>query len=547
LIICLSQPAQSQEIPIQDEVGLLYSSQMQFGPGGTLLVTIGIMDGQKKVSISSASGLDLYFGVSIEGQMTKKTITSKPKEIWSFEVAEATDAEVRYWCGVESLRFNQKEKLDGLIKRWQDRGEKVQVFEAGSVFGIQGHVIDNRTYILGIRSYDSEESAAQGVEDVFNQYGTKSFVHPHLAKRPSGTVKILDSKGLVVDQAIELVRVDSHGEEPIKIQQVEHGKGYKWHGYEDRNYSGSILITIGRDGSLVVVNRVDVERLLKGLVPAEIFPDAPMEALKSQAVVARGEVLAKVGTRHFLDPYLLCATTHCQVYAGVDVEQTRAGQAVESTRGEFLFAGPKLVDSVYSASCGGHTENNDVVWSDPPSSILRGKPDMPADLTESWLPLSNKLETWLSGTPKAYCQMSTFNKKGIFRWKKEITSQKMDELVAKTKPIGRIVSIQVLERGVSGRVKVIRIVGTEGELVVQREWPVRQLLGNLKSGMFTVSVETDEDQMPLRFIFVGGGWGHGVGMCQIGAIGMAEHGFTYKQILSHYYSGAKVYRLYGKH
>ena len=101
-----------------------------------------------------------------------------------------------------------------------------------------------------------------------------------------------------------------------------------------------------------------------------------MEALKAQAVVARGEVFAKIGSRHFLDPYLLCASTHCQVYAGAGVENARTSRAVRSTRGELLFSGPRLVDSVYSASCGGHTEDNDIVWSDPPRKSLRGRPDM---------------------------------------------------------------------------------------------------------------------------------------------------------------------------
>ncbi len=110
-----------------------------------------------------------------------------------------------------------------------------------------------------------------------------------------------------------------------------------------------------------------------------------------------------------------------------------------------------------------------------------------------------------------------------------------------------MVAVQVLARGVSGRVKGVRVVGTEGELVVQREWPVRQLFGMLRSGMFLVEPLLDAEQLVRGFHFTGGGWGHGVGMCQIGATGMAEQGYDYRQILAHYYGGARVYRLYGVH
>jgi stage II sporulation protein D len=270
-----------------------------------------------------------------------------------------------------------------------------------------------------------------------------------------------------------------------------------------------------------------------------------MDALKAQAVVARGEVLAKIGARHFLEPYRLCSSTHCQVYAGVKNENARTSRAVRATQGEFLFLGSELVDSVYSASCGGHTENNDTVWAQPPSLALRGKPDMESQQAAHWQDLNQHRLEFLQTTPPAFCNISSFNRPGLFRWTKVVSAKEMDALINKQKSIGRVMSLQVLDRGVSGRVKVVRVVGSNGDLVVQREWPIRQLLGNLKSGLFEVTVETDDEQMPKTFRFLGGGWGHGSGMCQIGAIGMAEHGYDYRQILGHYYNQAQVVKLYG--
>src|SRR5205085_1056958 len=144
------------------------------------------------------------------------------------------------------------------------------------------------------------------------------------------------------------------------------------------SYFGRVYVTLDRKGSIAVVNAVPEDRLLAGLVPAEIFPGAPDEALKAQAVAARGELLSKIGTRHIGDPFRLCSQTHCQVYSGAGKETPRTTAAVAATRGEVLFTtdGHDLVDTVYSASCGGHTENNENVWPDmPPYPTLRGRRD----------------------------------------------------------------------------------------------------------------------------------------------------------------------------
>src|SRR5207248_880204 len=152
----------------------------------------------------------------------------------------------------------------------------------------------------------------------------------------------------------------------LTVEQVEYGMGYSFHGYEDRTYPERLFATVDGSGSLALVAAVGMERLVRGVVPSEIFARAHAEALKAQAVTARGEVLAKIGARHLGDPYLLCAEQHCQVYKGIAAEDPGTDAAVDATRGEALFAsaegGSRLVDSVYSAVCGGFTEDNDAVW-----------------------------------------------------------------------------------------------------------------------------------------------------------------------------------------
>ncbi len=365
-------------LPSQDELGLLYSSQVQFDPDGIPLVTIGIMEHRSQVTLYSDYGLEIRYRAQKEGRWVRKTHRWAGRQERIFRVEQATKAVVSYWCGVASIPFNQRQRLNTLRQQWTERAGQVQVFEVGSVFGIRGHVIDNRTYIIGVKAQSTQRAAQAVATKMFERYGTKTFVHPHLSRRPFGTIRIDGADTEQVLLAHDLVEVRSLDEGPVSVRQVEFGKGYQWHGFKDRQYAGSILVTLDRAGSLVVVNRVGVERLLDGLVPAEILHSVPMDALKAQAVVARGEVFAKLGSRHFLSPYLLCASTHCQVYSGVGVEKERTSRAVQMTQGELLFHGDQLVDSVYSASCGGHSENNEAVWSDPPSAALRGRPDLVA-------------------------------------------------------------------------------------------------------------------------------------------------------------------------
>jgi stage II sporulation protein D len=530
---------------LDDEVGLLFSSQLQFDVDGTPQVTVGLMEKQREVRITSADGLELTGQLEERGQLVKRSYSSAPGEVLRFEVTSATPAKVAYWCGVENIPFGQSDVLEKALATWRARSKTVQVFEVGSVFGIQGHVIDNRTYIIGIQTFEDEPTALEATQQAYKNFGAKTFVHPQLLRRPAGSIRTKVSYGKLGLTFVDLVKIKSRGKRPVKIFRVEQGIGYSWHGFEDRLYTGTILVTLDREGTLVVVNRIAVDRLLMGLVPAEIYPKAPLEALKAQSVVARGELLAKIGSRHILEPYRLCAHTHCQVYAGVKAENKRTSWAVRATHGEFLFRGANLVDSVYSASCGGHTEDNDVVWEHPVNPALRGTFDMAPEEAARWKLDGEHLGSWLSSSPPAYCKMSSFNRKNIFRWTRRISAEQVDAMAAKVKPIGQVRSIEVLGRGVSGRVQVVRIVGTKDELIVQREWPVRQLFGNLQSGMFEVTVETDAQQTPVTFVFRGGGFGHGVGMCQIGAIGMAEHGFSYREILAHYYNGSQVFRLYG--
>jgi SpoIID/LytB domain protein len=290
---------------------------------------------------------------------------------------------------------------------------------------------------------------------------------------------------------------------------------------------------------------VPLDRLLAGLVPSEIFPSAHPEALKAQAVTARGEVLAKIGLRHLVDPYHLCAEQHCQVYKGVGFEHPATTRAVNDTRGEVMFRGTNLVDSVYSAVCGGYTEDNDAVWPQPPNPALRGRSDLlePDPRFDGGIDEKN-VRAFIDEAPAAYCSVSSFDRPDKFRWQTTFRARELDRSVNAKHKVGLVREIEILGRGRSGRVKAIRVRGTRGTVEVPYELPIRGLFGGLRSGLFVVDAAKDAKGRVLRWTFTGAGWGHGAGMCQTGAIGRAERGHEYRRILVHYFPGMEIVKLY---
>jgi SpoIID/LytB domain protein len=266
-----------------------------------------------------------------------------------------------------------------------------------------------------------------------------------------------------------------------------------------------------------------------------------MEALKAQAVTARGEVLAKIGLQHLADPYLLCSEQHCAVYRGRSGEAASTSRAVEATRGEALFAQDgHLVDSVYSAICGGHTEDNENVWGGVPDPNLRGRPDL---LGHASILPSPDLAAYLDAKLPSACHLSSFTNESRYRWTRRFTAEELNRLTASL-GIGEVQAMGVLERGVSGRAIRLALSGLLGATEIRGELNIRKRFGMLNSSMFVVSAERDAKGRPTAWVFKGGGWGHGVGMCQVGAIGRAEAGQSYRDILRFYFSGAEVSRIY---
>jgi SpoIID/LytB domain protein len=535
--ILLAVHAEAGEVDLPPAPGETSARRLDFR-GGSPLVPVRLMEGSAEVTLQGRGRLRFRLPGTPE-----RLVEGPPGMPWKVRRVSGTPAAVVARIQVAEVPFADKAGLAAAQDEWAERGLSLKPHVLGGVFGIAGKVIDNRRYVLVVDQAPAPpESLAAQQAEILTKYQVRTSLLEDVKKKGTITLELVDGSGAVAATVDDALTAEAPDGAPIEVKRVEYGVGYDFHNFEDRAYRGSVLFTADRHGKIAVINQVDLEDLLKGLVPSEIFAKAHLEALKAQAVTARGEVLAKIGLKHLVDPYLLCTEQHCAVYRGVSGEAASTNAAVEATRGEASFdANDRLVDSVYSAVCGGHTEDNDVVWGGVPNASLRGRPDI---MPGKPVPASPKnLRAFLTTEAQHACRVSSFAQPSKYRWEKKLSAKDVDEKLAAFK-VGRVMAMNVTERGVSGRARLLQVSGTEGATTIRGELVIRRTFGNLNSAMFEVRAERDAKGQPTAWIFTGGGWGHGVGMCQTGAIGRAEAGQTYRQILEHYYNGAQVARIY---
>ena len=527
--------ARADDTSASDKLRILYSSRFTFTDGGLPLVTVEIMGGEHEVRLHARGGIvvrpDGSGGSAIETD-------ADGGESWTITAEDTHPALIQEWTVVETLGPDDAAGISAALARWKDRGFDPKPFEVGTVFGTGGEVIDSREVRIAIDPQPAGHGSARAAE-LARRYGIPTSVQEDLVKRPSGTI-VARSGDVVIRNPSVLWFQPRRASETLDVADVPTGTGGSQleTGHEDRRYWGSVYVTLDHDGSLVAANAVAEDKLLDGLVPAEMYPDAPEAALEAQAIAARTELLQKIGRRNLTDPFLLCSTQQCQVYAGAGHEDPRTTRAVEKTRGIVLLRdGGGLVDVRYSASCGGHTEDNDAIWGGEPDPSLRGRADTPkAEMTRI---TDANLDKFLAEDPKNSWCGRVAHGKTKFRWTARLPIAELSARVATEYPeVGRIEALAAKRRGVSGRIQVLAIRGDHGSVEVTGDLHIRRLLGGLKSTLFAIGRDGD------AFVLRGAGFGHGVGMCQLGAIGMAEAGKTDDAILAHYYRGTHLHRLY---
>jgi stage II sporulation protein D len=527
-----ARPRAADEFSGADKLRALYSAEFRFTQDGLPVVPVAIAEGLASVMISVSTPGGLRLLPEGEGGPDMRA-----DDAWQIRAQNTTPAKLRYWTIVWRGSAAQGGEAAEQSRQWKERGEKARVFEQGTLFGVSGEVLDRRESLVCVGPFTAAAEAEKAVERL-SQKGKVSpgGVYTELMDRPHGTLEAVGMKSGVRVRNEGVLWFSANGDLPLHVE--GQGPTSKAAG----SYFGRVYVTLDRRGSIAVVNAVPEDRLLAGLVPAEIFPGAPDDALKAQAVAARGELLTKIGTRHAGDPFRLCSQTHCQVYSGAGRETPRTTAAVVATRGEVLFTpdGKDLVDTVYSANCGGHTESVENVWPElGVQPTLRGHRDGASSATDPFAAgiTDANIDRFLQEPPRSWCGVARLGAGDRYRWTVTRSAADLDRLLASYK-LGPVRSIEVLERGVSGRARAVRITGAARSEVIRGELRIRQTFGGLRSSLFTVTVSRGAAS------FRGAGFGHGVGLCQTGSIGMSEAGKSYKEILRHYYPGSVLRKLW---
>lgn len=536
----VSASAQAKRSELSQQLENLYSERFTLSSKGVPTVTVGLMDGQRSVSFSCPKSCSArIFGT--DGRL--RTITLKRKTTFRLRIVRSQPARIRYAVVAFSAPYSEDAQWKRLLQIWKKRGP-VRILETGTFFAVRGTLYDTRHRLGVIASFYSRAKAAQKVRQLARQKGALIRIHEMIDRRPSAHFKLESPRRSWFSKGLLELR-SSRG--LIRIERVEFGRGYRWHAFRTRLYRGHIVFAPDRTGRIAVINRVALPAFLQGLLKAEMPSSAPIEALKAQAVCARNEILAKIGTRHRADPFLFCAHTHCQVYTGHHAHQPRIRRAIRQTRGLVMTDGHgRITDAPFSAMCGGHTEHNEHVWFGARASSLRGRPDL--RYTPGWvrqgLQSHAAVHRWLTQPPASYCSTGSRAALRKFRWKRHMTEHQLHQWIHRVHDVGKVRNLQVVRRGVSGRVFILRIVGSKRTVLVHGEWTIRKLFGRLNSSMFIVRPVYNSEAKRVGWEFVGGGWGHGVGMCQYGAMGRAKSGAQFREILKYYYSNIQLRKLY---
>ncbi len=363
------------------------------------------------------------------------------------------------------------------------------------------------------------------------------------------------------------------------VKNIQIGIDFHWQRVQEQSFRGGLLLLAHNENHFHLINLVGLEEYLASVISSEMSADAPLEFLKAQAITARSWLVAmlekKKGQRirqikneeeirvwqdvNDHQDFDVCADDHCQRYQGITrIISEQVACAILQTHGIFLTSNDGICDARYYKCCGGLTDEFATAWEDDSLPYL----SCVSDHTQKYARIASEDDaaTWLLSTPDAYCNttdqktlrqilpsfdLETMN---FYRWRVEYSRSELEDILKKKSGIdfGELLHLEPLLRGPSGRIHRLKITGSKRTVMVGKELEIRRWLAptHLLSSAFVVTVKRDHNGRAICFLLEGGGWGHGVGLCQIGAAMMAVRGQTATDILAHYFPGAELTKRY---
>ena len=512
---------------------------------------------------------DAQFVVS-PGALDMSGLIITPREEDFRKLTEENALSLLQECGVS------EEKMNAIIAKLKASKDAEDAAEASSTLYNKGKQPD---VTVGIVS-------AQKIHFSLNK--------PYLAKgeKVLGEQVVEFSEGGVLWNGNQYSKLTFHpqsADASFSLSDVTIGVNFHWERKETQTFLGTLRFVVESD-KIVAINELPVEKYLESVISSEMSATSSLELLKAHAVISRSWLLAQMKKRrevaesgnnffsftkkedtlirwydredHTL--FDVCADDHCQRYQGITKETSpHVAEAIRQTKGQILMDGEEICDARFSKCCGGITEEFQYCWEDTPKTYLTAVRDIALGVEHTLPNLTNEeeAEKWIRFNPPAFC--NTQDKKilsevlndydqetvNFYRWKETLSQEKLQQLIAdKLKmDLGAILDMKAVERGKSGRISKLQIIGTEKTFTIGKELEIRRTLSDshLLSSAFVVDkYDKDEQGVPQRFELIGAGWGHGVGLCQIGAAVMGEQGYHYDAILLHYYQGAEIKKLY---
>jgi len=512
---------------------------------------------------------DAQFVVS-PGALDMSGLIITPREEDFRKLTEEKALSLLQECGVS------EEKMNAIIAKLKASKDAEDAAEASSTLYNKGKQPD---VTVGIVS-------AQKIHFSLNK--------PYLAKgeKVLGEQVVEFSEGGVLwngNQYSQLTFHPQSADASFSLSDVTIGVNFHWERKETQTFLGTLRFVVESD-KIVAINELPVEKYLESVISSEMSATSSLELLKAHAVISRSWLLAQMKKRrevaesgnnffsftkkedtlirwydredHTL--FDVCADDHCQRYQGITKETSpHVAEAIRQTKGQILMDGEEICDARFSKCCGGITEEFQYCWEDTPKTYLTAVRDIALGVEHTLPNLTNEeeAEKWIRFNPPAFC--NTQDKKilsevlndydqetvNFYRWKETLSQEKLQQLIAdKLKmDLGAILDMKAVERGKSGRISKLQFIGTEKTFTIGKELEIRRTLSDshLLSSAFVVDkYDKDEQGVPQRFELIGAGWGHGVGLCQIGAAVMGEQGYHYDAILLHYYQGAEIKKLY---
>lgn len=385
-------------------------------------------------------------------------------------------------------------------------------------------------------------------------------------------------------ESIELTPEDNNCS--FTLHNVTIGISYHWERQEEQTFTGKLkLITDGEN--VIAINILPVEDYLVSVISSEMSATSSLEFLKSHAVISRSWLLAQIENRDRKNVHKslqqnfttdenciirwydredhklfdVCADDHCQRYQGITkASNPSVAKAVKETEGMVLMYGDEICDARFSKCCGGVSETFDTCWEDKDYPYLQPVIDDSENKDIPDLSIEENAEKWIRTTPAAFCNthdekvlkqiLNNYDQEttDFYRWKVKYSQKEISELIHRKTGIefGDIKDLIPMQRGKSGRISRLKIVGTLRTVTIGKELEIRRALSesHLFSSAFVIDKTEVAGSVPSEFTITGAGWGHGVGLCQIGAAMMGEKGYSYDKILLHYYRNAEIKKVY---